>query len=69
MHYYRTQSGEVLDDICYRYYGDSRRYTESVLRANPSLADQPALLPADIMIALPALAEWALHHNTLRLWD
>ena len=66
---YRTQANEMLDEICYRHYGASGGYLESVLEANPNLAEQPALLPADILIVLPELAEQAIQNNAIRLWD
>jgi phage tail protein X len=36
---YRTRDGDMLDAICLSYYGQADGYLESVLTANPGLAD------------------------------
>jgi len=65
----RTIDGDMLDVICLNHYGHARRYVESVLNANPGLADQGSVLSAGITIVLPELTE--LHHQeaAVRLWD
>lgn len=50
---YRTQKGDVLDQVCFNYYGDEHGTTEMVLQENPGLAEQGTHLPADLLITLP----------------
>jgi phage tail protein X len=64
---YRTKAGDMLDDICYRYYGDVPKAIEVVLNANPGLAAYGALLPDGLIIDLPTLAPVA--DATVSLWD
>lgn len=66
---YQTQAGEVLDQICFRYYGRTQRYTEAVREANPQLSEHSVILPAGVTIVLPALDALAIEEQTIRLWD
>lgn len=66
---YRTRDGDVLDAICKAWYGESSRYTEAVLEANPDLADLGARLPAGVVIELPDFAELTVKPGSVRLWD
>jgi phage tail protein X len=50
---YVTRQGDVVDLICWRYYGQTTGTTELVLDANPGLADRGPVLPAGIEILLP----------------
>ena len=43
---YNTKDGDVLDDICYRFYGHLDGTVEKVLEANDFLGFQPPVLPA-----------------------
>jgi len=65
---YRTKTDDVLDDICYRYYGNSSAIID-VLNANPQLAEQPEKLPANLIINLPTINQTSTTTNTVRLWD
>lgn len=65
---YRTKYNDVLDAICYRYYDGRLGATESVLEANPGLANQGPLLPAGLIIQLPELPA-AQPAAAIRLWD
>lgn len=49
---YRTENGDMLDDICHRLLGDVHRVVE-VLELNPGLADRPIPLPSGVVIELP----------------
>ena len=40
-----AQQGDTLDMICARYYGRTEGVFESVLAANPGLAELGAVLP------------------------
>ncbi len=66
---YMTRAGDMLDAICFEYYGESRDYTEAVREANPSLADYGPVLPEGVVIGLPDLPELAIQQATIRLWD
>lgn len=48
-----TQDGDMLDRICYDYYGYSSGAVEAVLVANPGLADHGTVLEAGLTITLP----------------
>ncbi|WP_017127927.1 tail protein X, partial [Pseudomonas gingeri] len=37
----RTSDGDLLDTLCYRYYGHLNGSMEAVLEANQGLADEP----------------------------
>ncbi len=66
---YRTRDGEMLDAICKAWYGESSRYTEAVLEANPDLADLGPMLPAGVVIDLPEFPELSVRTGLIRLWD
>lgn len=64
---YRTKQGDVLDRICwnvYRHHGQE----EAVLAANPGLVKYGPVLPADVVIVLPAVTTQQ-HSQTVRLWE
>ena len=65
---YRTVNGQTLDEIVWRHYGDLPGIIESVLEANPGLADYDDVLPSGILINLPEYtpSEYA---EGVRLWD
>ena len=49
-----TKQGDMLDDIVYRFYGDTdKRVVERVLEYNRGLADYGPTLPAGLSIRLP----------------
>lgn len=64
---YRTLAGDVLDWICWRYYGRQSGAVEAVLAANVGLAERGAVYPAGVVIALPELP--APVSQPTRLWD
>ncbi len=66
---YRTQQHDVLDAVCFQYYGRQTGTTEAVLEANPHLADRGPVLPAGIIIVMPDLPVPETTHATVRLWD
>jgi len=66
---YRSKQNDVLDDVVARYYGDTDNgIVETVLEANPGLADLGPVLPAGIDIELPVRPS-APAKNLTRLWD
>lgn len=66
---YVTRQNDVLDDVVFRFYGDTEnRIVETVLEANQGLADLGPVLPAGVEIVLPARPVEA--KNPLkRLWS
>lgn len=69
MRAYTTQSDDVLDAICYQYYGHSEGVTEAVLENNPQLAVMPMHLPAGVIIKLPDLDLPSETVSQVQLWD
>lgn len=51
---YTTRQGETVDIACLRHYGRTKDVTETVLDANPGLADLGPVLPFGTKIAMPA---------------
>ena len=64
---YRTKTGDMLDLVCHRYYGDSIYSVEAVYDANPGLAAHGPILPAGVNIDLPEAQP--AEPQTIRLWD
>jgi phage tail protein X len=55
---YRCKDGDVLDLICYRFYGEApvkAGIVEYVLNFNQNLSRLPIVLTAGLMIQLPPL--------------
>ena len=66
---YRTKDGDRLDAICRTYYGQQSGVVETVLEANPGLADKGTLFSAGVLIELPTLPEPGQTIHTVKLWD
>lgn len=66
--FYITRQNDELDYICWRYYGFTARSVETVLLANPNLAEFLPLLPAGLRIKLPELSAPSTT-TVLRIWD
>jgi phage tail protein X len=64
---YITQQDDVLDLVCWRYYGMASGVVERVLLANPHLAKYPVRLPIGIEITLPVFS--IPNKKRLKLWD
>lgn len=60
--------GDTLDALCFRHYGRTQTVVESVLAANPGLAEWGVILPQGTGIELPAMST-APQRETLNLWD
>lgn len=65
---YVTKDGDVLDAICWKYYGSTTGIVEKVLEANRHLAELGAIFSAGVKIILPdlTLAEEA---ESVKLWS
>lgn len=65
---YKTSDGDTVDYIAWKHYGTTERLAvETVLRANPGLASRGAILPAGVIVSLPAI-DTAEKTGGLRLW-
>ena len=65
---YVTKDGDVLDGICWRYYGYTAGSTETVLEANRGLEQYDAIFDAGIVIELPDI-ETPPVDDTVKLWS
>jgi phage tail protein X len=63
---YLTMDGDVLDKICWLFYGQSSKTTEAVLKRNPLLNRYPSVLPAGLILVLPVMRYEAQRKP---LWD
>ena len=66
---YKTKDGDMVDAICYRYYGASSGYMEKVLAANPGLAALGPVLSAGVEIELPVIQAAAVQATRKTLWS
>lgn len=67
---YRTIDGDVLDELCSRYYGREWDTTETVLEANRDLAAKGPVYPAGLIIRFPVIAaQTSVNRDTFNLWD
>jgi len=65
---YTTKDGDVLDGICYVYYGHLDGVVERVLEANPHLSYEPPVFEAGVKIVLPDLSARKTSQS-VKLWS
>lgn len=65
---YTTKDGDVLDAICFKYYGALKGATEAVIQANRHLAHEPEIYSAGIKITLPHIDQ-KQESDTIKLWS
>lgn len=66
----RARQGDTLDLICWRYYGRTAGVTESVLAANPGVADLGSILPHGTLVTVPEIKTTTPNQIPLvQLWD
>lgn len=66
---YLTKTGDMLDEIAYRYYGHTNnKVVERILDANFGLSQYEALLPAGVLIELPEVKQ-TIDTRKVKLWD
>lgn len=65
---YTTKDGDVLDLICWKYYGSTSGAVEKVLEANRHLANLGAVFSAGVKIILPDLASEE-ETESVKLWS
>ena len=63
-----AHQGDTLDVICARYYGRTEGVFETVLAANPGLAELGAVLPHGTAVELPETQTSAVR-EAVNLWD
>lgn len=63
----RTSDGDLLDTLCWRYYGHLNGSVEAVLSANPGLGATPQPFAAGLLILLPDMP--APEKPTVTLWS
>ena len=63
----RTSDGDLLDTLCYDFYGHLNGSVETVLDANQGLADEPQPFRGGVLIWLPDLPDPS--DGTVMLWD
>lgn len=66
---YVCRQGDVLDDIAWRQYGaNGWDVVNTVLAANPGLAERGPLMPAGLVIELPVIERPAPVRKGVSLW-
>lgn len=60
--------GDTLDAVCLRHYGHTRGAVETVMNANPGLADTGVILPQGLPIEMPDIIA-PTTQDTVQLWD
>lgn len=65
---YRTKTGDMIDAVCFNYYGASPGAVEQVYEANRGLADYGPVLPSALIIILPTLPA-PKTTAMVKLWD
>lgn len=65
---YVTKDGDVLDAICFQYYGSTTGVVEKVLEANRHIAGIGAIFEAGVKITLPDLDQEEATES-IKLWS
>jgi phage tail protein X len=65
---YVTKDGDVLDAICWKYYGSTTGVVEKVLEANRHLAELGSIFAAGVKIILPDLTQEE-ETESVKLWS
>ena len=66
---YLTKAGDTLDEIAYRYYGNTNnKVVERILEMNFGISQYEALLPAGVLIELPEVQQ-STETRKVKLWD
>ena len=64
-----TKAGDTLDEIAYRYYGNTNnKVVERILKVNFGISQYEALLPAGVLIELPEVKQ-STETRKVKLWD
>ena len=60
---------ETISHIAYRVFGSSCGYVEEILKLNPCLCQQSALLEAGTVVVLPVEVPEVVPTKFINLWD
>jgi phage tail protein X len=66
---YNTVQGDMLDEICYKYYGFSAGAVERVLEENPHISYLGYVFEKNEKIKLPDIPKEVRVKKEVRLWD
>ncbi|MCP9785395.1 tail protein X [Cyanobium sp. N5-Cardenillas] len=66
---YTTSQLDMLDRICWEFYGSSQGTVEAVLEVNRNLATLLPILPPGVEILLPDLPRPSEGTTLLRFWE
>ena len=66
---YYTKDGDVLDDICHRFYGRTSDVVEIIIEANPILLNHELSLPSGLIIQLPDIPTPQTNQEQIRLFS
>lgn len=64
---YITKDGDVLDAICFKYYGTTNGAVEKVLESNRHLSELGSIFNANVKIVLPDLPKEET--ESVKLWS
>lgn len=64
---YRCKEGDMLDEICHHYYGQTMEVVAQVLEANPGLAALGPVLSAGTLVTLPDIS--APEAEQVNIWS
>ena len=65
---YTTKDGDILDAICFKYYGESKGSTEKVIEANRHLANESEIFEAGVKVILPQINQNE-KSEVIKLWS
>ena len=64
---YTTKDGDILDQICQNYYGQTSKIVEQVIEANPHIVELEPVFEAGIKITLPDIIQQK-ESEIVKLW-
>lgn len=66
---YVTIEGDMVDGVAFQYYGKHESHTEELFAANPDVVAMAPVLPAGVVIRLPAIQRQETPKPFRKLWD
>ena len=66
---YKTVDGDILDEICYRYYEFTSGSVEAVLEANPHILYMGSVFSEGVEIVFPDIPRKEKKRKGVKLWD
>jgi phage tail protein X len=65
---YRTKENDIIDWICWKYYGFTSGAVEEALQTNPFVAEYDDYLPEGLLVYLPEISK-ENSVKRVKLWD